>query len=231
MKPISLTAIESMDVIRMGLQTLPTIYGEVVGSVQTLTRAAEVDLTRPRPDVVLIDLWTGEAGDELSLPWISRFREWDSQVVVYTAERRPHLIQRALRAGAVGVVAKDAPLASLVNFLEHLAVGAGPFAGAPQCLARLTRTEQQVLRLIAVGLSSAEVASWLVVSPRTVDTHLGSILRKYSDATASRVRRAGMLRLASQDGYTDPRLLSAEEATLGEKKNLLADDLLEDVAS
>ncbi|MGN7253534.1 LuxR C-terminal-related transcriptional regulator, partial [Arthrobacter sp. SAFR-014] len=121
------------------------------------------------------------------------------RVVVLTTFDQNEYVVRALRAGAYGFLLKDAPASRLVaavraaahgdaliepsitrRLVEQFAAGmpqAGP-AGVPGAVAGLTDRELEVLRLIARGLSNAEIAGEITVAETTVKTHVARILAK-----------------------------------------------------
>jgi DNA-binding NarL/FixJ family response regulator len=122
-----------------------------------------------------------------------------SRVLVLTTFDLDSYVYEALRAGASGFVLKDMPREELVQAVRTVADGETPLApavvrrllarfldapppdraGRPDPrLARLTERERDVLRLVADGMSNAEIADRLVVSPATVKTHVASLLRK-----------------------------------------------------
>lgn len=214
MKPVSILVVENMEIVRRGLMSLPQTHPEVIGSLSAHEGLDDVVMTGPAPDVVLLDLWLGRTEQDASLPGVQALRAWGAQVVLYTSEQRPYPLQCALAAGVRAIVPKLDPIDRLVEVIVQVAAGephlSAPAAAAvreePQCLARLTPSELRVLRLTAYGLTAADIAETLVVSQRTVDTHMANILEKYSDATRTKVKRGGLLRLAGEDGYTDQRL-------------------------
>jgi DNA-binding NarL/FixJ family response regulator len=106
-------------------------------------------------------------------------------------------VYAALRAGASGFLLKDAPSEQLVGAVRSVASGdalidpaitrrlitqfvqaARPDPVDPPQLATLTPRERDVLRLVAQGLSNAEIAADLVVEESTIKTHVGRILMK-----------------------------------------------------
>lgn len=214
LNPVSILVVENMEIVRRGLLSLPQTHPQVVARVTAVEGLEDLDMSGPAPDVVLLDLWLGKTEQDASLPAVRALRAWGAQVVLYTSEQRPYPLQCALVAGVRAIVPKLDPIDRLVEVIAHVAAGeqhlSAPAAAAvreePQCLARLTPSELRVLRLTAYGLTAADIAETLVVSQRTVDTHMANILEKYSAATASRVKRGGLLRLAGEDGYIDQRL-------------------------
>jgi DNA-binding NarL/FixJ family response regulator len=123
-----------------------------------------------------------------------------TRVLVLTTFDLDSYVYEALRAGASGFVLKDMPRDQLLQAVRLTAAGDTPFAPAvmrrliarwldqpaPDApapprdvrLSRLSERETEVLRLVARGLSNADIAAELVVSPATVKTHVASLLRK-----------------------------------------------------
>jgi DNA-binding NarL/FixJ family response regulator len=120
------------------------------------------------------------------------------RVLVLTTIDLDEYVVEALRAGASGFLLKDVPAEDLVDAIRVVATGEAvvapsvmrrlldqfasrlPAANAPTpaSLANLTERERQVLKLVARGLSNAEIAAELVVSETTVKTHVGNLLTK-----------------------------------------------------
>jgi DNA-binding NarL/FixJ family response regulator len=119
-----------------------------------------------------------------------------ARVLILTTFDEDEYIYEALQAGASGFVLKDAPAAELINAVRVIAAGdallapsvtrrvIGEFArrrrdrDAQARLAELTARELEVLGLVARGLSNAEIADALVVSPATVKTHVARLIAK-----------------------------------------------------
>ena len=120
-----------------------------------------------------------------------------TRVLVLTTFDADEYVYEALRAGVSGFLLKDAPADQLVTAVRSLAVGdalidpvitrrlisrfalaARPAGCVPDQLRQLTSRELDVLRLLARGLSNAEIAQRLVVEESTVKTHVSRILMK-----------------------------------------------------
>ena len=160
------------------------------------------------PRVLVLDL---NMPGGSSIEAISRLRERapDTKIVVMTMEENPVFAQRAFAAGALGFVAKDladGELAQAVRAAARDEEFVSPrIAKRLDALHRsltddaLSPREVEVLRLIALGHTSVEIARKLHLSPRTVETHRANIHRKLNLAT-----RAELVRYALRRGLLVP---------------------------
>jgi len=120
-----------------------------------------------------------------------------ARILVLTTFDLDEYVHAAIRAGASGFLLKDVTPAKLLEAIRIVAAGDALLAPSvtkrllerfastlpqrdhsSQALATLTTRETEVLRLLAGGLSNAEIAAELVVSEATVKTHISSVLRK-----------------------------------------------------
>jgi two-component system response regulator NreC len=132
------------------------------------------------PHVLVLDL---QVPGGPSIETIRRLREQmpETEIVVPTMERSPGFVQRAIDAGAVGFVLKDRADGELPGGEEYVSSHVAARLEASRRAVdgdRLSRRETDVLRLIALGHTSAELARKIHVSVRTVDSHRASIHRK-----------------------------------------------------
>jgi DNA-binding NarL/FixJ family response regulator len=177
---------------RMILKAEPDI--EVVGEAGDGNEAIAKG-ERLAPDVVLMDVRMPNL-DGIEATRRITARPDAPRVLVLTTFDRDQYVYEALRAGASAFLLKDAPEHQLVAAIRVVAEGGSLFAPAvtrrlierfaqdagtivaPPAFEELTARELEVLRLVARGLSNAEIASELVVSEHTTKTHVASILQK-----------------------------------------------------
>ena len=197
-------------VVRQGLRLLidaePSL--QVVAEAGTVADAER--LTRAhRPAVLVLDLnMHGESGLE-AIPRL-RADAPDTAIVVLTMQDDPGFARQALQSGALGFVLKEAADEELLEAIQLAASGEtylNPRLGArlaaqPQSPAGppddLTERELDVLRLIALGHTNAEIAEQLYLSTRTVETHRSHIQQKLGRNT-----RAELVRYALEHNLID----------------------------
>ena len=162
--------------------------------------AAAVELARRlRPDVVLMDIrMPGMDGIQATRALAGPGVEDPLKVLMLTTFGQDEYVVESLRAGASGFLLKDAPAEDLVEAIRVIAAGEALLATSVTrrlldrvasrlppahdnkipALSELTERELEVLKLVARGLSNAEIAERLVVSETTVKTHVSRILGK-----------------------------------------------------
>ncbi len=170
---------------------------EVVGEAAD-GREAITEARRLRPDVVLMDVRMPDVdGIEATRRLLAEDRS-AVKVVMLTTFDMDEYVYDALRAGASGFLLKDVPPEQLVDGIRAVAKGDALLAPSvtrrvieefvrrppasvrtlPPKLEALTARELEVLKLIARGLSNAEIATELFVSETTVKTHVAHVLMK-----------------------------------------------------
>jgi DNA-binding NarL/FixJ family response regulator len=171
-----------------------TVVGLAANGIEAVSLARSL-----KPDVVLMDV---------RMPVMDGLEATKQIVASHPVEERPRVlilttfdldeyVYEALRAGASGFLLKDAPSQELAHAVQVVARGDAllapsitkrliaefaarrePPPGRPQTLDELTARELEVLRLIARGMSNAEISQTLVIAEQTTKTHVGRILMK-----------------------------------------------------
>jgi two-component system response regulator NreC len=159
---------------------------EVIDEVSDLTTVVE-RARSAQPHVLVLDLDMPGGSSIHTLGRVLRNAP-DTQVVLLTMEESPIFAEQALAAGAVGLVAKhrsDSELPAAVRAAAFGRVYVSPSIAARLDVLRSTRSEDrlsqrevEVLRLIALGFTSVEVAGQLHLSPRTIESHRAHITSK-----------------------------------------------------
>jgi DNA-binding NarL/FixJ family response regulator/class 3 adenylate cyclase len=169
------------------------VAGEAANGKEALTEAY-----RLKPDVVLMDVRMPELDGIEATRRLLATEGVESKVVMLTTFDMDEYVYEALRAGASGFLLKDAPPEQLVDGIRAVCSGDALLAPsvtrrvieefvrhppnavrtAPPEIDELTPRECEVLKLIARGLSNAEIAKSLVVSETTVKTHVARVLMK-----------------------------------------------------
>jgi len=156
-----------------------------------------------RPDVLVLDIATP---DRAAVTAISRLRDRSphTQIVVLTGSRESACLASVLAAGALGFVTRDCVDGDLANAVRAAAHGERYVTRAMDAQTRptarsrtqdrLTTREVEVLRLIALGHTSVEIARALQLSPRTVETHRARIHKKLELATRAELVRYALRR-------------------------------------
>jgi DNA-binding NarL/FixJ family response regulator len=192
---IRILVVDDHPVVRQGLRTFLDTRDDmaVVGEAGD-GEAAVAEAARLWPDVILMDLLMPGIG---GLEAIGRIRDADpaARILVLTSFSSADQVVPAVRAGAAGYLLKDAApeeVEAAVRAVHRgearldpqvtatvLAEVAQPAAGPDEAaLATLTPREREVLALLAQGRTNAQLARELLVSEKTVKTHVSSILAK-----------------------------------------------------
>jgi len=190
---------DDQELIRNGFRMVLEQAGhEVVGEASNGFEAVEVGRAR-RPDVVLMDVrMPGMDGIEATRRLAGSDVDEPVRVLVLTTFDLDEHVYDSLRAGASGYLLKDTPTAQLLHAIEVVVSGEAllaptvtrrliqRYATSPPmpstdaaALDQLTKREREVLRLIAHGMSNAEIAEHLVVAESTVKTHVANVLMKF----------------------------------------------------
>ena len=176
------------------------VRAELGDAVEVLAEAADVDqavaaVIAGQPEVVLLDVHLpGGGGAEVIRRTTGK--AVDTKFLALSVSDAAEDVIGTIRSGARGYVTKSITGAELIDAIDRVAAGDAVFsprlagfvldafagtievAAVDEDLDRLTEREREVMRLIARGYSYKEVASELFISIKTVETHMGSVLRK-----------------------------------------------------
>jgi DNA-binding NarL/FixJ family response regulator len=160
-----------------------TIVGEAATGTETLSLAEKL-----QPDLILLDLSMPALGGLDAIPALRRLAP-DARILILTMHDDPQYLRQALKSGAAGYVLKKAADVELISAVR--AVMRGEFyvhpaltrvlledvlptsnaAAVPGSWETLSEREQEVLRQVALGYTSAEIAEQLSLSTKTVETY------------------------------------------------------------
>ncbi|PYY64300.1 MULTISPECIES: response regulator transcription factor [unclassified Curtobacterium] len=198
MTPITVLLVDDQVLIRAGLRALLDAEPGMAVVGEAGDGDAAVDAARAlRPDVVLMDIRMPGTDGLAATRSISDDPDLDGvHVVILTTFEQDDYVFEAIRSGAAGFLVKDTEPAELLravrtvvagdsllspgatrSLVEAYATHAKPSSLAPG-LSVLTDREREVMQLVAVGLTNAEIAARLFVSPLTTKTHVSRAMIK-----------------------------------------------------
>ena len=192
-KPIRILIADDHAIVREGqralIETEPGM--EVVGEATDGVEA--VDVARAlQPDVILLDLLMPRLGGVEAIKKI-KAQDAEARVLVLTSFAEDEKVHAAIRAGALGYLLKDASPQDILTAIREVHRGepSMPPVIAHKLMSELQRTsnlpptedplterELEILKLVAQGQPNLEIAERLVISERTVRTHVSNILGK-----------------------------------------------------
>jgi len=207
-EPLRIVIADDHSVVRRGLRQLL----ENEEGLEVVAEAVDVESARRytrghKPDVLVLDLNMPGGSTLEAIPAI-RQESPDTRIVILTMQNEPAYAREALGAGVLGYVLKEAADTELVEAVKRAAAGdtylnprlgarvaAEPPPGPPD---GLSEREVEVLRMIALGHTNAEIADALFLSVRTVETHRAHIQQKLRLGS-----RSELVRYALQHGLVE----------------------------
>jgi NarL family two-component system response regulator LiaR len=199
MMTIRILIADDHGVVRNGVRMYLRLDPELEVVAEAENGEAAVQLAKEhKPDVVLMDLLM-PVMDGVTATEIIRRDLPETEVIALTSVLEDQAIYRAMRAGAVGYLLKNAKADELVRAIKAAAAGQVQLSpevaaqlmrevGIPDSPEKLTERETEVLRLLAQGKANKQIAAALVIGEKTVKTHVSNILSKLG--VASRTQAA-----------------------------------------
>jgi DNA-binding NarL/FixJ family response regulator len=202
-KKYRLVIAEDHAILRDGLRSLLEsrpdceIVGEATDGREAVRCIAEFE-----PDLILLDLSMPRANGLEAIAEIKRIRA-QTRILVLTAHKSEEYVFAALKAGADGYVLKDAGSAELMAAVKSILAGerflspavattvvAGYLGSNPGAAPRspfedLSVREREVLKLVAEGYRTRDIAEYLCISPKTVEKHRANLMERLSLRTVS----------------------------------------------
>jgi two-component system, NarL family, response regulator LiaR len=180
-------------IVREGLRALLAtepdleLVAEATDGIQAVDKARAL-----KPDVILLDLMMPRMDGVEAIAEIKK--DWqEARIIVLTSFSDDEKVFSAIRSGALGYLLKDSSPQDLLNAIHTVANGEGFLSPTiaskvmreinqppklPPTKDPLTERENEILQLVAQGLTNDQIAEKLVVSERTVRTHVSNILAK-----------------------------------------------------
>ncbi len=189
---------DDQHLVRTGLKVILDSESDIEVIAEASNGHEAVSIAREqRPDVAIMDIRMPDLdGIEATRQIVAQRREPRTRVLMLTTFDLDEYVFEALRAGASGFLLKDVPADQLADSVRMIAAGdallaptvtrrlieqfvaAAPAAPPPPGLQELTPRELEVFRLVARGMSNAEIAAELFIGEATVKTHLTRLLMK-----------------------------------------------------
>jgi len=212
---IRLLLVDDHLMMRLGIRTALASYpyveiaGEASNGEEAMRLAKELDV-----DVVLMDINMPQMNG-LEVTELLHHTVPKAKVLILTVHKNPEYVRQIIRSGAWGYVLKDSSPQELARAIEAVEAGRRYFSPdvsgalldfclnqsppeAPSSSASLTERETEVLRLVANGSSTKEIASQLKITSRTAETHRERIMRKLGIHNV-----AGLTRFAIAKGIVE----------------------------
>ena len=186
---MKIVVVDDHHLFRAGVRAELAAHHEVVGEAATPAEALAV-IAATQPDVVLLDVHLPDGGGVRVLEALPAD---GPKVLALSVSDAAEDVVPMIRAGALGYVTKTIDTAELLNAIETVAAGEACFSPrlaafvlqafsapvqAPSELEALTPREREVLHHLARGYAYKRIAQRLGISDRTVETHVGNVLRK-----------------------------------------------------
>jgi two-component system response regulator NreC len=217
---IELALVDEQTLFREGVRALLEFEPDLT-VITSAPDLAGFDAAGVAPHLIVTELILRDAPPDKVVPWM-RENVPDAAIVVLTTRDDLGTVRHALAGGACGYLLKNASPTELVAGIRAVARGGrylqpsigaafasrSPLDATELDRGGLTRKETEVLRLLALGHTNAEVAQLVGASLRTIETHRSHIHQKLGRHTRAELVRysldAGLLRADSANGTSSP---------------------------
>jgi DNA-binding NarL/FixJ family response regulator len=217
MEKVKVIIADDHDIVRFGISSVLRsaedidVIGEASDGAETISLYKKL-----KPDVAIVDItMPGQSGIETTEALLKE--DPNAKILVLTMHMNEDYLNKSIKAGALGYLLKNCEKSELLDGVRAVAAGKKVFSSAisrlitesyvsnikdghetksPPKETHLTKREQEILGLIAEGMTSQEIADQLVISPRTVETHRANLLQKLDIKNT-----AGLVRYAIEHGH------------------------------
>ncbi len=190
MNKINIIIADDHPVLRMGLRAVfkpdnkINVVGEAENGLELIEKTKHLN-----PHIVLLDYFFGEENGAKLTRMLKQIKP-RIKVLAYSYSSEPIIIQKVLKAGAIGFVSKSEQLSKLGEALYKVAAGKQYFSPTIQSVVdkiqsssehkiqELTQREFEIIEYVAKEYSNKEIGAKLFISPRTVETHKRNIMQK-----------------------------------------------------
>lgn len=202
--PVRVLIADDHEISRIGIRRLLSASQDIEIVAEAVNGQQTIDLVKSlRPQVVLLDvLMPGMSGIEAAQRIKSETPE--TLIIMLSSSEDEKQVERAMYAGADGYLSKEVGSAELAEAIRNVTIGERVYSrtiinslegkqqeAESEPPISLTKREEEIVALVAKGLTSQDIAKKLFISPRTVETHRARIMDKLGVNNA-----AGLIRFA-----------------------------------
>ena len=211
-RPIRVLVADDHEITRIGIRRLLSTSSEIEICAEASNGQQALDLARTmHPHVILMDVMMPGMGG-IDVTQRIKAERPDTYVIMLSSLEDERQIERAMFAGADGYLAKDVAAPELINAIQTVMLGERVFSKAisermegkrrdldVEPNSGLTKREEEIVGLVAKGMTSQDIAKKLFISPRTVETHRARIMDKLGVNNAAGLVRFALLHSTYHD--------------------------------